>query len=389
LWLEFYTIEWILKARKLISRRSGHWQLLGQWFIKDLCSKESSVIYLKISARSRQLLAASKRGVQSNRTRLNMKMMKAKNEILLISAIFFLHCISVFGQKQMAITIDDPTTAETPKLDWHEKDSLILNTLNKYNIKAALFVCGMRVDNANGKALLNNWDSKNHMICNHSYAHWYYNSKSISSTNYIEDFIKSDSLIRTYKNYTRLFRFPYLKEGNTAAKRDSMRVQLKNEGYRNGYVTIDASDWYIDAQLSSELKMNINADLTPYKEYYIKHILERANYYDSLAQLVFKREIKHTLLIHHSLLNALFLDDLLSALKTNGWELIDAKKAYEDEVFLKQPDIVPCGESIVWQCASQIESISKVLRYPAEDGEYEKEPLRLFLNEYKTRTNKD
>jgi len=310
-------------------------------------------------------------------------MKKVKKEIILISAIIILKFIPAFGQKQMAITIDDPTTIETIKLNWHEKDSLILNALNKHNIKVALFVCGMRVDNANGKVLLNNWDSKNHMICNHSYSHWYYNSKSMTSTNYIKDFRKNDSLIRAYKNFTQFFRFPYLKEGNTTEKIDSMRVELKNKDYRNGYVTIDASDWYIDAQIISELKKNINSDLTPYKEYYIKHILERTNYYDSIAQLVFKRRIRHTLLIHYSLLNALFLDDLLGALKTNGWELIDAKNAYNDDVYSELPNIVPCGESILWQCARQIEAISKTLRYPAEDGEYEKEPLKKFLNEYK------
>ena len=303
------------------------------------------------------------------------------------AAVFILLSIPVLSQKQIAITIDDPTTTETLKMNWQEKDSLILNTLDKHNIKAALFVCGMRVDNPNGKYLLNNWDSGNHLICNHSYSHRYFNSKSMSSDNFIADFAKGDSLIRTFKNYTRLFRFPYLKEGNTAAKRDSMRAVLKNEGYQNGYVTIDASDWYIDEQISLALKNNIKTDLTPYREYYIKHILDRAEYYDSLAQLVFKREIKHTLLIHHSLLNALFLDDLLSALRTNGWDLIDAKKAYEDQIFLLQPDIVPCGESFVWQSAKKLEAFSNKLRYPAEDGEYEKEPLEQYLNEYKNRVS--
>lgn len=320
---------------------------------------------------------------------IGMKRIKAKNKTVLLGALIFLLGIPVFGQKQLAITIDDPTTAETAKFTWREKDSLILNALDKHTIKVALFVCGMRVDHADGKALLSNWDSKNHLICNHSYLHGYYNSKLIPAAAFIEDFLKGDRLIRTYKNYTRLFRFPYLKEGNTTGKRDSMRIELKNSGYKNGYVTIDASDWYIDAQIGSELKKNIHADLTPYKEYYIKHILERANYYDSLAQSVFKRDIKHTLLIHHSLLNALFLDDLLRALKSNGWTLIDAKNAYGEELFLEQPDIVPCGESIVWQYAKQTDAISTTLRYPAEDSEYEKEPLKRYLHQYNTRKKKE
>lgn len=319
---------------------------------------------------------------------ISIEIKKATIIFFLIGINFIFMCVSAFAQKQIAITIDDPTIAKTPKLSWQEKDSLILNALDKHKITVALFVSGMNVDNIDGKKLLNNWDLKNHLICNHTYSHLYYNSKSITSNYFIEDFVKCDSFIKTFKNYTRLFRFPYLKEGNTAEKRDSMRVELKNQEYKNGYVTIDASDWYIDSEMSAELKKNIDADLTPYKDYYIKHILDRTNYYDSLAQLIFKREIKHTLLIHHSLLNALFLDDLLSALKVAGWELIDAKNAFEDEIFLNQPNIIPSGESIVWQYAKQIDSISKTLRYPAEDSKYEKEPLKLYLNEYKNRTNK-
>lgn len=316
------------------------------------------------------------------------KQMKRRNKKTILAVIFFcILNISTFAQKQISITIDDPTTKETPKLNWLERDSIILKTLDLHKIKAALFVCGMRVDNSNGKVLLNNWDSKNHLICNHSYSHLYYNSKSITSEIYIADFKKGDSIIRNYKNYNQLFRFPFLKEGNSVEKRDSIRAVMKNEGYKNGYVTIDASDWFIDAQLTSALHKDINTDLTPYKEYYIKHILDRANYYDSLAHLVFKRDIKHTLLIHHSLLNALFLNDLLNELKANGWELIDAKDAFTDEVFQLQPSIVPCGESIIWQCSKQIDWISKVLRYPAEDGEYEKAPLESYLEQYKKRTN--
>lgn len=308
-----------------------------------------------------------------------------RKKIELSCILFCFLAISAFAQKQMAITIDDPTTAETPKLNWRERDSMILKTLDKHKIKVALFVCGMRVDSPGGKILLNNWDSKNHLICNHSYSHLYFNSKLKTSASFIADFKKGDSIIRQYKNYTHLFRFPYLKEGNTSEKRDSVRVALKIEGYKNGHVTIDASDWYIDAQITAEIIKNKNADLTPYKEYYIKHILDRANYYDSLAHLAFRRDIKHTLLIHHSLLNALFLDDLLTALKGNGWKLVDAEKAYRDDVFLNQPNIVPCGESIVWQYAKQIETISKTLRYPAEDEEYERQPLELYLKEYRTR----
>lgn len=289
---------------------------------------------------------------------------------------------SAYAQKEISITIDDPNTALTPKLEWQERNDALLKTLKKHHIKAALFVCGMRVADSNGKTLLKQWDDQGHLICNHSYSHLYFNGKSTTFKKFSNDFLKGDSIITTYKHYTKYFRFPYLKEGNTAEKRDSMRVFLSQNGYKNGAVTIDASDWYIDAEIAKALKQDINADLTPYKNYYIQHILDRASYYDSLAVSVFHRPVKHTLLIHHSLLNALFLDDLLIALKKSGWKLIDAKTAFKDSVFEEAPQIVPCGESIIWQCAKRIEAIAATLRYPGEDGEYEKIPLEEMVKAY-------
>jgi hypothetical protein len=81
--------------------------------------------------------------------------MKRTNKKTIIGVIFFcILNISTFAQKQISITIDDPTTKETPKLNWLVRDSIILKTLDLHEIKAALFVCGMRVDNSNGKVVI-------------------------------------------------------------------------------------------------------------------------------------------------------------------------------------------------------------------------------------------
>ncbi|MNL31759.1 hypothetical protein D3C87_1535680 [compost metagenome] len=55
-----------------------------------------------------------------------------------------------------------------------------------------------------------------------------------------------------------------------------------------------------------------------------------------------------------------------------GWKLISAKDAYKDPVFELEPNIIPAGESIVWASAKESGKYESVLRYPAEDGEYEK-----------------
>ncbi len=289
--------------------------------------------------------------------------------------LIFLICSTWATSKEISITIDDPEVTESPLYSANERNQKILKALDHYKVKAALFVCGMRIDNPEGKALLGEWDKKGHLIANHSYSHLYFPGKKNTLEVFREDFKKVEPLISGLKNFTKLFRFPYLKEGDTQEKRDGMRTALIDSGYSMGYVTIDASDWYVDERLKKRLKDNPKADIRGYRDFYISHILDRASFYHDLSLKVFGKEIKHTLLIHHSLLNSLFLKDLISALKKDKWKIISAKEAFKDPVFQIKPDVLPAGESIVWSTAKQQGKYQEMLRYPAEDSVYEKDKM--------------
>lgn len=301
-----------------------------------------------------------------------------------ITALFF----SSFGgpivsKPKLCITLDDPNTETVSAMDWKLRNNLILAALAKHNLQAALFVCGKRVADSTGAILLESWDKSGHMICNHSYSHKYFNSPKAVATEFFGDILKGDSIIRNYRGYTKLFRFPYLKEGATKENRDFIRKSFKNAGYRNGYVSIDASDWFIDGKIIAALAVDSTADLTPYRDYYLAHLLDRANYYNGLAIKLTGREIRHTLLLHHSLLNALYLDDVIKMFENSGWEVINASEAYVDSIYSFEPDIIPAGESIVWALAKESGKFDSQLRYPAEDGVYEEEKLKEFLKNYK------
>src|SRR5260370_1907011 len=71
---------------------------------------------------------------------------------------------------QLALTIDDPTLTLGSVLKWQEANSRILKAISEKDVRAALFVCGMRVDGADGAKLLTAWDQAGHPICNQSYS---------------------------------------------------------------------------------------------------------------------------------------------------------------------------------------------------------------------------
>jgi len=279
---------------------------------------------------------------------------------------------SAKDRPQIAITIDDFNWNKSVKLDPEQRNQALLNALRAHGkLKAALFVACKFADNEKGKALLNEWDRAGHLIGNHSYSHKYLNSGKVTPETYIEDIEKCDAVIKTFPHFQKSFRFPYLKEGETAAKRDAVRTFLKQRGYSIGHVTIDASDWAVDDRLSARLTKDPAADVRPYRDFYLSHMWERSLYYDDLAQKVLGRPVKHTILMHYNLLNALFLGDLLDMFKDKGWKLIDAAEAFKDPVFAATPNIVPAGESVIWALAKETGRFEKLLRYPGEDSEYE------------------
>jgi hypothetical protein len=266
--------------------------------------------------------------------------------------------------------MDDFSFGETPLLSPAERNGRTLAALGNHNVRGAAFVVGKSAESEANRTLLAAWTKAGHLLGNHTYSH-----KSYSRTEFTEftaDFLKAEKLLERIPSYQRWFRFPYLKEGETAEKRDRMRDFLREHRYRNGHVTIDASDWYVDSRMSERLKAKPDADLIPYRDFYLSHIWDRASYYDGLARQSVGRSVPHTLLVHFNLLNALFLDDLLAMFKAKGWRLIDAQAAFEDPFFMTAPQIVPAGESLVWATAKENGKHSAPLRFPAEDGEYEK-----------------
>lgn len=292
---------------------------------------------------------------------------------LLVFFLAFTSLASLAQSKKISFTFDDGSLSDRPGYKFEEWNSMLLDKLDKANVKAVFFVKAEDKTNEKGKYLLSSWNDKGHKIANHTYSHPNFNRENVSFENFKKELLRADSIIRAYSHYVKLFRFPYLKEGNTKSKVDSIRSFLKDQGYKNGHVTIDGSDWYIDSRLIKRLKENPNAELDEFKKFYLEHLFERATYYEELSFKLTNRHINHTLLLHHNLAAALFLDDLIEMFKEKDWEIISADKAYEDSIFVELPK--HAGESLIWSLARDSGKHDEELRYPAEDSKYEKDRM--------------
>lgn len=272
--------------------------------------------------------------------------------------------------QSVALSFDDgPDMHDTVGLGPAGRNAALLAALATLHLHSIVFVTRMD-DDAERNELIRQWGREGHGIGNHTLTHPDFNDRDVSLADFEQELRGCDLAIRAMPGYQRRFRFPYLKEGDTRAKRDGFRRFLDSSGYRTGPVSIDTSDWYYSARLRDRLEREPGADRSPYRDAYLRHLLDRARYYDGLSRQVLGRSIPHVILLHHNLINALFLRDVVAMFRANGWTLVDAEVAFADPVYGLRPDVLPAGESILWSLAQQ--KGLPGLRSPGEDDVYEK-----------------
>src|SRR5260370_21662481 len=98
---------------------------------------------------------------------------------------------------QLALTLDDPTLTLGSILKWQEANNRILKAISEKGVRAALFVCGMRVDEVDGTKLLTAWDQAGHLICNHSYSQQLYGPQTSYAALPV-DFLTSENVLSPY-----------------------------------------------------------------------------------------------------------------------------------------------------------------------------------------------
>ncbi len=261
---------------------------------------------------------------------------------------------TLLGQ-QVALSLDDaPFLKPTPRMTAPAQHEAMRAALKARHIKAILFTNGVNGgDSLEGRRIFQAWGADGHLLANHSYSHWDLNREEVSLAAYEGDVLKGEALIRDLPGYTKRFRYPFLRAGNTVAKRDGFYAFLKGRGLAIGHVSIDTADWLVDERLRQRLERDPDADLAPYRDLYLKHLWACARFYDAWSREVFGRPIPHVILMHCRLLNGLFLGDVIDFFRANGWVWIAPAEAFKDPVYALMPANLPGGEALADAVAAE------------------------------------
>ncbi len=278
--------------------------------------------------------------------------------------ILLLFTTEVFGVKQIALTFDDaPRPDSTLRTAQRTED--LLTALHDSGVDQVMFFITTKHLNRMTQPVLKQYATAGHLIANHSDQHLWLHKTDI--LDYQKDFMRAHELIQNRTNFHRFFRYPYLDEGREAGKSQAMVDFLQQQKYSNGYVTVDNYDWYLDSLYQDAVKSGQQLNLKLLKQLYVDVLWQAIEFSDDIAMKYLGYSPKHVLLLHDNDLAAMFIDDLVSHIKQQGWEVISPLDAYTDPIATREPLTLFKGQGRVAALARDAGAIPRELVHVAED----------------------
>ncbi|QDX24725.1 polysaccharide deacetylase family protein [Sphingomonas suaedae] len=245
------------------------------------------------------------------------------------------------AQKRIALSFDDAPRGAGAFLDPDTRAKKLTAALRKAGVKQAVFFVNPgtigQPGHGDGLANLDRYVKAGHVLANHGWSHL--KLASTETQAYLADLDRAEAWLKPRPGYRPWFRFPFLDEGGKdKAKRDAIRAGLKARGLTNGYVTAESSDWNIEALAIAAKQAGKNIDMKALRDLYVESHVEAAEFYDALALKTLGRSPAHVMLLHETDIAALFIGDLVKALKAKGWTIVTADQAYADPLRDAAPD---------------------------------------------------
>jgi peptidoglycan-N-acetylglucosamine deacetylase len=285
-----------------------------------------------------------------------------------ISTLLFYLLATAGWAQEIALTFDDVPTSNGPIYSGQVRtDKIIQHLKNKGVEHVAFFVITGNIDDR-GSARLRKYSDAGHFIANHTHSHRRMDAMGLAQ--YIRDIEIADDKLRSHPGFKPWFRFPFLDEGRTESKRDSLRTLLNNLQLMNGYVTVDNYDWYINNLLKDAVSKKMKVDTASLRNLYIDHIWQSIAFYDAISKRVLGRSAKHVLLLHENDLAALFVDDLIDHIRSKGWKIISPDEAYCDPIAQQIPNVLFNGQGRIAAIAREKGVPARELVQESEDEEF-------------------
>lgn len=259
---------------------------------------------------------------------------------------------------EIAVTVDDlpvhgPTPPGVNRLAMTER---LLVAFAAHKLPPVYgFVNGKRVDDdPETESVLRRWVAAGHQLGNHSWSHPSLNSTALDA--YLADVRRGEEILaRVAPRQTwKVFRYPFLQQGDTVEKRDGVRRFLKEAGYVVADVTIDADDWAYSPPFVRCAERGDQSTLTFLRRSFVREHVEELRRIRAVTRTLAGREVPQVLLLHAGAADADGIDALLTAFEAEGARWVSLRAALADPFYAPATHTpVPFGSALPYVLARE------------------------------------
>jgi len=269
---------------------------------------------------------------------------------------------------EIAFTFDDGPTKDSALMTGVQRTEMLIKALNSASIPDALFFVKTNAIDTENEIRIRRYVESGYHLGNHSHSHM--SANKILENDYMQDVYQAHLILKKYDNVLSFHRFPYLHYGSSKESIDNIQSLLSELDYKDGYVTIDNFDWYINDMLVKAKEDGKNIDYEKLGRIYVEIIWQAIMFYDEIARKSLGRSPRHVLLLHENDTSALFISKLAQHIREKGWKIISPQEAYNDPIAKQFPNVLFHNQGRVAALAHSKGMPTDQLRNPTENPEY-------------------
>jgi peptidoglycan/xylan/chitin deacetylase (PgdA/CDA1 family) len=277
---------------------------------------------------------------------------------------------------QVAFTFDDlPAHGPLPPgMSRPQVVRSILATLKQEQMPPTYgFINGFRLEKyPYQRHILQAWQRSGNPLGNHTYTHP--ELDKTSGKEYEEDIAANEPLLRQVDPHGdwHWFRYPYLEEGETLAKREAVRGWLLAHHYRIAEVTIDFEDYMWNDTYGRCAAQHNQAAIASLHDSYLATADEYITYSRSLSQKLYGRDIPYVLLLHVGSFDARMLPELIALYRKRGFQFVSLPQAEADPAYSEDPAIAFPGGGLLTELVATKRNVTLPDVAPEPEAELDK-----------------
>lgn len=288
-----------------------------------------------------------------------MKSIRQWAAVLVLTAA----CASATAQHpQVAFTFDDlPAHGPLPPGETRpEPVKSILATLKAEHMPPVYgFVNGFRLIGYPYQIeILKDWHNAGEPLGSHTFSHL--SLDVVSASRFEEDIAANEPVLEKVdpNGNWHWFRYPFLDEGDTLAKRRDVRAYLQQHGYKVAEVTMDFEDYLWNDPYARCMEKHDTASVAYLETSYLATADEFIGVFRGLSRQLYGRDIPYVLLMHVGAFDAHMLPRLIALFRERGFEFVTLQQAESDPAYSFDPNIGYPGGGTLMELVSHVKNVN-------------------------------